>query len=103
MQASAQVNKKKRSYADTDLGDDEILYGIVSTGVDWVIIKMVSDRTGVGEVFLSSQSPSQLTIGGKKLNSNLLQEQLDVLFAQIMWIFDEQMASQNAQKRLRTA
>ncbi|POG82865.1 hypothetical protein GLOIN_2v1469723 [Rhizophagus irregularis DAOM 181602=DAOM 197198] len=40
LQASSQRNKKKRTFNEA-LRED-IMYGIVSTGVDWVIIKLVN-------------------------------------------------------------
>ena len=40
LQASSQRNKKKRTYNEA-LRED-VMYGIVSTGVDWVIIKLVT-------------------------------------------------------------
>ena len=42
LQASSQRNKKKRTH-DEALHED-VMYGIVSTGVDWVIIKLVTTR-----------------------------------------------------------
>uniref|UniRef100_U9SS12 Uncharacterized protein n=1 Tax=Rhizophagus irregularis (strain DAOM 181602 / DAOM 197198 / MUCL 43194) TaxID=747089 RepID=U9SS12_RHIID len=62
LQASSQRNKKKHTYNEA-LRED-VMYGIVSTGVDWVIIKLVtttgeyndSDNGNV-EVLLSSRTP----------------------------------------------
>src|SRR5947199_2823835 len=75
LQTSIQRNPKKRSYDTADLHED-VMYGIVSTAVDWVIIKLVSSNSennseGKVEVLLSSLSPSPLPIN----NSVLTREQ----------------------------
>jgi hypothetical protein len=61
LQASSQRNKKKCTYNEALHKD--VMYGIVLTGVDWIIIKLVttgeynnSDNGNV-EVLLSSQTP----------------------------------------------
>ena len=61
LQASSQRNKKKRTYNEA-LRED-VMYGIVSTGVDWVIIKLVTtgecndNDNGNVEVLLSLRTP----------------------------------------------
>ncbi|GES95590.1 hypothetical protein GLOIN_2v1571020 [Rhizophagus clarus] len=61
LQASSQRNKKKRTYNEA-LRED-VMYGIVSTGVNWVIIKLVTtgecndNDNGNVEELLSSRTP----------------------------------------------
>ncbi|UZO22807.1 uncharacterized protein OCT59_015156 [Rhizophagus irregularis] len=38
--ASMQCNRKKRTYADADLYDEE-MFCIISTGVEWIITKVI--------------------------------------------------------------
>jgi hypothetical protein len=76
LQTSIQRNPKKRSYDTAGLHED-VMYEIVSTAVDWVIIKLVSSSSknnsgGKVEVLLSSLSPSPLPIN----NSVLTREDL---------------------------
>src|SRR4051812_23678492 len=71
LQASTQCNPKKRKF-DSALRED-VMFGIVTTGVHWIIIKVVSN--GVNEdgnnnnvqVLLSSRSILRLTIDEEKL------------------------------------
>ncbi|PKY45460.1 hypothetical protein RhiirA4_419853 [Rhizophagus irregularis] len=44
LQTSIQHNPKKRSYDAAGLHED-VIYGIVSTAVDWIIIKLVSSNS----------------------------------------------------------
>ena len=104
MHSSTQVNMKKRSYDDADLSD-EVMYGIVSTGVDWAIVKLKVGTGGnsdiAGEVTLSESSPFVLPISEHLLNREYLKGKLESLFKQIMWVFNEQIGSKNVQKRVR--
>ncbi|PKY56249.1 hypothetical protein RhiirA4_411045, partial [Rhizophagus irregularis] len=76
------------------------MYGIVSTGVDWVIIKLVttgeyndSDNGNV-EVLLSSRT---LPINESVFDKSLMLEKLNKnLFGQIKWVFDRQIESQES-------
>ncbi|POG69393.1 hypothetical protein GLOIN_2v1627204 [Rhizophagus irregularis DAOM 181602=DAOM 197198] len=90
LQASSHRNKKKRTYNEA-LRED-VMYGIVSTGVDWVIIKLVttgeyndSDNGNV-EVLLMFDKSLML----EKLNKNL--------FGQIKWVFDRQIESESLKR-----
>ena len=61
LQASSQRNKKKHTY--NEALREYVMYGIVSTGVDWVIIKLVTtsecndNDNGNVEVLLSLRTP----------------------------------------------
>ena len=82
------------------------MYGIVSTAMDWVIIKLVSSNSennseGKVEVLLSSLSPSPLPINKTILTHNDLVEPIKGLFGQIKWMFDSQIKSQELLKRVK--
>ncbi|GES87991.1 hypothetical protein GLOIN_2v1571020 [Rhizophagus clarus] len=68
---------------------EDVMYGIVSTAVDWVIIKLVSSNSennnseGKVEVLLSSLSPSPLPINKAILTHDDLVEPIKDLFGQI--------------------
>ena len=107
LQTSIQHNPKKRSYDTAGLHED-VIYGIVSTAVDWVIIKLVSSNSennnseGKVEVLLSSLSPSPLPINKAILTHDDLVEPIKDLFGQIKWVFDSQIESQELLKRVKT-
>ncbi|CAG8825143.1 20910_t:CDS:2, partial [Gigaspora margarita] len=104
IQTSIQRNPKKRSYNMAYLHED-VMYGIVSTAMDWVIIKLASSNSennnseGRVEVLLSSLSPSLLPINKAILTHNDLVEPIKDLFEQIKWVFDSQIESQKLLKR----
>ncbi|GES84383.1 hypothetical protein GLOIN_2v1571020 [Rhizophagus clarus] len=90
LQTSIQRNPKKRSYDTAGLHED-VMYGIVSTAVDWVIIKLVSSSSennseGKVEVLLSSLSPSPLPINNSVLTREDLAKPVENLFGQIKWV-----------------
>jgi hypothetical protein len=106
LQTSIQRNPKKRSYDTAGLHED-VMYGIVSTAVDWVIIKLVSsssenDSEGKVEVLLCSLSPSPLPINNSVLTREDLAKPVENLFGQIKWVFDSQIESQGLSKRVKT-
>ncbi|EXX64128.1 uncharacterized protein OCT59_013517 [Rhizophagus irregularis] len=78
LQASSQRNKKKRTFNEA-LRED-IMYGIVSTGVDWVIIKLVNtgecndNDNGNVEVLLSSRAPFTFPINESVFDRSLMLE-----------------------------
>ncbi|GES97918.1 hypothetical protein GLOIN_2v1571020 [Rhizophagus clarus] len=87
LQTSIQRNPKKCSY-DTAGLHENVMYGIVSTAVDWVIIKLVSSSSennseGKIEVLLSSLSPSPLPINNSVLTREDLAKPVKNLFGQI--------------------
>ena len=105
LQTSIQRNPKKRTY-DMALQED-VMYGIVSTAVDWVIIKLVSSSSdnnseGKVDVLLSSLSPSPLPINKAILTHDDLVEPIKDLFGQIKWEFDGQIESQKSLKWVKT-
>ena len=105
LQASSQRNKKKRTY--NEALHEDVMYGIVSTAVDWVIIKLVSSGSennseGKVEVLLSSLSPSPLPINNSVLTCEDLAKPVKNLFGQIKWVFDSQIESQGLSKRVKT-
>jgi hypothetical protein len=109
LQASRQCNPKKRKYDSED-----VMFGVVTTGVSWVIIKVVSSGNGDGDnddtttannntqVLVSSESPSSLPLLGRNLDERSLLAALKDLFGQLKWIFDEQLRSEGGLKRRRT-
>ena len=106
LQASSQHNKKKHTYNEA-LRED-VMYGIVSTGVGWVIIKLVttgeyndSDNGNV-EVLLSSRTPFTFPINESVFDKSLMLEKLKNLFGQVKWVFDCQIESQESLKRVKT-
>ena len=106
LQTSIQRNPKKRTYDTAGLQED-VMYGIVSTAVDWVIIKLVSSSSdniseGKVDVLLSSLSPSPLPINKAILTHDDLVEPIKDLFGQIKWVFDRQIESQESLKRVKT-
>ena len=106
LQTSVQRNPKKRSYDTAGLHED-VMYGIVSTAVDWVVIKLVSSSSennseGKVEVLLSSLSPSPLPINNSVLTREDLAKPVENLFGQIKWVFDSQIESQGLSKRVKT-
>ena len=106
LQASSQRNKKKRTYNEA-LRED-VMYGIVSTGVDWVIIKLVTigecndNDNGNVEVLLSSRTPFTFPINESVFDKSLMLEKLKNLFGQIKWVFDRQIELQESLKRVKT-
>jgi hypothetical protein len=101
LQASTQRNLKKRTY-DSALREDA-MFGIITTGVDWVIIKLISNGGSVNndnvKVMLSSRSPFSLPINEVPLEDGRLKERLEDLFSQLVWTFDQQLESQDQPKR----
>ncbi|PKC55506.1 hypothetical protein RhiirA1_503231 [Rhizophagus irregularis] len=99
---SIQHNSKKRTYDTAGLQED-VMYGIVLTAVDWVIIKLVSfssdnNSEGKVDILLSSLSPSSLPINKAILIHDDLVEPIKDLFRQIKWVFDRQIESQELLK-----
>ena len=89
------------------------MFGVITTGVSWVIIKVISSGNGDGDnddtttasntqVLLSSESPSSLPLIGRKLDERSLLAALKDVFSQLTWIFDEQLKSEGGLKRRRT-
>ncbi|RIA95469.1 hypothetical protein C1645_816707 [Glomus cerebriforme] len=77
---------------------EDVMYRIVSTAVDWVIIKLVSSSSDNNseekvDVLLSSLSPSSLPINKAILTHDDLVEPIKDLFGQIKWMFDSQIES----------
>ena len=83
------------------------MYEIVSTAVDWVIIKLVlsssnNNSEGKVDVLLSSLSPSPLLINNSILTRKDLAKPIENLFRQIKWMFDNQIESQGLSKQVKT-
>ena len=106
LQASSQRNKKKRTYNEA-LRED-IMYGIVLTGVDRIIIKLVTtgecidNDNGNVKVLLSSRTPFTFLINESVFDKSLMLKKLKNLFGQIKWVFDRQIESQESLKRVKT-
>ena len=106
LQTSIQHNPKKCSYDMAGLHED-VMYGIVSTAIDWVIIKLVSSSSGNNsegkvKVLLSSLLPSPLPINNSVLIREDLAKPVENLFGQIKWVFDSQIESQDLLKQVKT-
>ena len=84
LQASFQCNKEKRKYKKAL--NEEIMYGIVSTGADWVITKLIItgdiNNNGNVDVLLSTRSPFALPINEIEFDENVC-----VIVWQIKWVF----------------
>ncbi|RIA80325.1 hypothetical protein C1645_838898 [Glomus cerebriforme] len=96
LQALSQRNKKKRTYNEA-LRED-VMYGIISTGVDWVIIKLITTgdyndnyNNGNVEVLLSSKTSFTFPINESVFDRGLMLEKLKNLFGQIKCVFDRQI------------
>ena len=97
LQTSSQRNKKKRTYNEA-LRED-VMYGIVSTGVDRVIIKLVT----IGECNDNDNGNVEvlLSFNESVFDKSLMLEKLKNLFGQIKWVFDRQIESQESLKRVK--
>jgi hypothetical protein len=91
-----------------------MMFGIVTTGIEWTIIKLVSNGSNNNNnnnnsnndddnvrVLLSSRSPFSLPINEIPLQPERLKERLEDLFGQLVWAFDQQIESQGQPKRQR--
>ncbi|GES72861.1 hypothetical protein GLOIN_2v1705536 [Rhizophagus clarus] len=87
--------------------NQDVMYGIVLTGVDWVIIKLVTtgecndNDNGNIEVSLSLRTPFTFPINKSAFDKSLMLEKLKNLFGQIKWVFDRQIKSQESLKRVK--
>ncbi|CAG8796563.1 22626_t:CDS:2 [Dentiscutata erythropus] len=100
--ASLQRNRKKRTYEEADMYGD-VMYGIVTTGVDWIITKVVlsnenDNENGDVQVYWSSKSPVALPINKRSLTHDDLVQPITDLLEQIKWIYDLQIESQKRQR-----
>ncbi|CAG8615677.1 8181_t:CDS:2, partial [Ambispora gerdemannii] len=98
------VTEAKREDINQGVAQNTVMFGIVSTGVDWVIIKVVaSGNNGEGniEVFLNSLSPYPLPINHPSLDHEQLVGPVEEIFGQIKWVFDQQIETKGKQKRQR--
>ncbi|PKK56149.1 hypothetical protein RhiirC2_800639, partial [Rhizophagus irregularis] len=107
LQASSQRNKKKRTY--NEVLCEDVMYGIISTGVDWVIIKLVTtgecndnDNMNV-KVLLSSRTPFTFPINESVFDKSLILEKLKNLFGKIKWVFDCQIELQESLKQIMSS
>jgi hypothetical protein len=91
LQASLQSNPKKRKF-DSAMRED-VMFGIVTTGVEWIVIKFVSTDDGV-QVLRSSLSPFAFPINEKPPIKDHLRKRLNLLFCQLIGILDLQLALQ---------
>ncbi|CAG8835185.1 27685_t:CDS:2, partial [Gigaspora margarita] len=100
--ASLQRNRKKHSYEEADMYGD-VMYGIVTTGVDWIITKIVlsnenDNENGDVQVYWSSKSPVALPINKRSLTHDDLIQPINDLLEQIKWVYDLQIESQERQR-----
>ncbi|CAB4440230.1 unnamed protein product [Rhizophagus irregularis] len=99
LQTFIQRNPKRHNYDTAGLYED-VIYRIVSTTVDWVIIKLVSSSSENNseekvEVLLSSLSPLPLPINNSSvLTYEDLAKSVENLFGQIKWVFNRQLESE---------
>ncbi len=88
-----------------DLHED-VMYGIVLTAVDWIIIKLVlsnfeNNSEEKVKVLLNSLSFSLLLINKAILTYDNLVKPIKNLFRQIKWMFDNQIKSQELLKQIK--
>ncbi|CAB5315682.1 hypothetical protein RhiirA5_432158 [Rhizophagus irregularis] len=86
--------------------DHGVLYGIVTTALLWVILKVVLKESDNNdrpiEVFKSSLTPIILPLSEPGLNKASLTPRVEELFGQLLWIFNEQLNSGGTLKRSHT-
>ncbi|CAG8625546.1 8724_t:CDS:2 [Gigaspora rosea] len=100
--ASLQRNRKKRTYEEADIYGD-VMYAIVTTGVDWIITKIIlsngnDNENGDVQVFWSSKSPVALPINKRSLTHDDLVQPINDLLEQIKWVYEQQIESQKRQR-----
>ncbi|RIB17011.1 hypothetical protein C2G38_2142817 [Gigaspora rosea] len=100
--ASLQRNRKKRTYEEADMYG-HVMYGVVTTGVDWIITKIVlsnenDNENGDVQVYWSSKSPVALPINKRSLTHDDLVQPINDLLEQIKWVYDLQIESQKRQR-----
>ncbi|PKK77091.1 hypothetical protein RhiirC2_771758 [Rhizophagus irregularis] len=64
--ASMQLNTKKRTFTDANLDEDD-MYCIISTGVEWVITRVIQNRDGKVDVYICEPMPDVIPINNAVL------------------------------------
>ncbi|CAB4477069.1 hypothetical protein RhiirA1_459075 [Rhizophagus irregularis] len=100
LQSTFQKNRKNNHDSPS------VLYGIVTTALLWVILKVVLKESDNNdrpiEVFKSSLTPIILPLSEPGLNKASLTPRVEELFGQLLWIFNEQLNSGGTLKRSHT-
>ncbi|GBB96419.1 hypothetical protein RclHR1_02750011 [Rhizophagus clarus] len=106
--ASMQRNRKKRTYTDADLYDEE-MFCIISTGVEWIMTKVIlrgneydENNIGVVEIRLCSPKPDPIPLMKKSLTKEDIREPVRNLLVQIKGLLEEQRDSVVSGKRRKT-
>lgn len=94
------IKAKNRWTCDTAGLHEDVMYGIVSTAVNWVIIKLTLIITAKGK--LSSLSLLPLLVNNPVLTYENLVKPFKNLFRQIKWVFDNQIKFQESLKWVKT-
>jgi hypothetical protein len=81
---SLQQNKNNKN-------NDMPMFGIISTGIDWAIIRVTLKDSSIKDVnvYLSSRSPLRLPINEQVLTRDDLLEPIENLLGQIKWVFNQ--------------
>lgn len=97
-------NRKKRSYDDADLYDEE-MFCIISTGIEWIMTKFILKSNSNGgnvEVRVCLPMPEPIPINKVSLSRGDIREPVSKLLLQIKGLLEEQKNSLVSEKRHRS-
>ncbi|CAB5367799.1 unnamed protein product [Rhizophagus irregularis] len=89
------LNRKKRSYDDADLYDEE-MFCIISTGIEWIMTKVILKSNSNGgnvEVRVCLPIPDPIPINKVSLSRGDIREPVSKLLLQIKGLLEEQKNS----------
>ncbi|PKY42616.1 hypothetical protein RhiirA4_540534 [Rhizophagus irregularis] len=95
--ASMQLNTKKRTFTDANLDEDD-MYCIISTGVEWVITRVIQNRDGKVDVYICDPMPDVIPINNAVLTYDDLYKPVKKLCRIINELFHEM---KDAEKRVK--
>ncbi|PKY41957.1 hypothetical protein RhiirA4_417075 [Rhizophagus irregularis] len=106
--AFMQCNRKKRTYADADLYDEE-MFCIISTGIEWIITKVIlkgndydENNSGIVEVRVCLPRLDPIPLMKLSLTRDDIREPVRKLLVQIKGLLEEQRDSMLNEKRHKT-